>query len=287
LTRRERVATQWRERLAAAGLARLSDLLDRPLDARGPSGHWQAYTKPGLGGRERWRWDLENGRAPAAVFLKRYTHTPLAAQIDRIRRQAAAHSRAWWEFHQSERLSAAHIPVPQAVGFAEDMRGALERHSVVLLAEVAGDAFDRAWTRACQQSAPITRGLARHDIALRLGRFVAAFHGTGYCHRDLYLCHVFVELDPDARRPPRFCLIDLARTFRPRWRRMRWIIKDLAQVDTSARQIGATRSDRLRFLLAYLGLQRGAPRVRWYARRIARKSDRILRRIARKSRAST
>jgi heptose I phosphotransferase len=287
LTRRERVAAQWRERLAAAGLARLSDLLDRPLDAGSPSGRWQALTKADLGGRERWRWKLENGRVPAAVFVKRYTHMPLATQLDRIRRQAATHSRAWWEFHQSERLSAAHIPVPQAVGVVEKMRGALERRSVVLLAEVAGDAFDRVWRRACRQNAPVTRDLARHDIAVRLGRFVAAFHETGFFHRDLYLCHVFVELDTDARRPPQFCLIDLARTFRPRWRRMRWIIKDLSQVDASARQIGATRSDRLRFLLAYLGLQRGAPRVRWYARRIVRKSDRILQRIARKSRAST
>jgi heptose I phosphotransferase len=251
-----------------------------------PSGRWRAFAKPGLGGRERWRWELENGGAPAAVFVKRYGRTPLGTQLDRMRRQAATRSRAWWEYRQSERLAAARIPVPPAVGFVEEMRGTFERRSAVLLAEVSGDGFDRVWARACAQNAPVTRDLARLDLTMRLGRFIAAFHGTGFCHRDLYLCHVFADLDPSGARPPEFHLIDLARTFRPRWRRTRWIIKDLSQLDASARQIGATRSDRLRFLLAYLGLQRGAPRARWYVRRIVRKSDHILRRIARKAQRS-
>jgi hypothetical protein len=59
---------------------------------------------------------------------------------------------------------------------------------------------------------------------------------------------------------------------------LRWLIKDLAQLEYSARQAGASRSDRLRVLCAYLGLERTAPRVRWYARKIARKADSIQRR---------
>ena len=82
--------------------------------------------------------------------------------------------------------------------------------------------------------------------------------------------------------PPQFHLIDLARTFRPRWRRFRWLVKDLSQLDVSARQIGGSRSDRLRFLLAYLGLQSCTPRARRLIQRTIAKSDRILRRIARK-----
>jgi hypothetical protein len=180
-------------------------------------------------------------------------------------------------------LTAAHIGVPQPIGFVEEMCGPFERRSALLLEEAPGDGCDRVWTRLRQQDAAVTRGIARHDLIVRLARFVAAFHGTGYCHRDLYLCHVFVDLDPEASRPPRFTLIDLARTHRPRWRPMRWICKDLAQLDASARQVGASRTDRWRFLLAYLNLPRGAVRARWYARRIACKSDWILRRVVRKS----
>lgn len=276
------IAADWQERLAGAGLPHLAELLACEAPPAHLPGDWQPLTKPGLDGRERWRW--RSARAPEVVlYLKRYLHTPVREQLDRIRRQSPRHSRAWWEFHQAQELARQAVPAVRAVAAVEHMRPPLEVRSAVLLAPAAGDAFDRAWPAACARAAPVTRGAARHAVTERLARLVAAFHETGLCHRDLYLCHVFVELDESARRPPRFTLIDLARTHRPRLRRTRWLIKDLAQLDCSARQIGASRADRLRFLVAYLGLHARAPRVRWYVRRIVRKSDAILDRIARKS----
>jgi heptose I phosphotransferase len=285
---REEILPNWRERLRGAGLETLAPLLaadGRPALA----GDWHDLHKPGLGGRRRWRWVLPDAPSGIAadrdeLFIKRYEQTPPTAQLDRLRRQTARHSRAWWEYAISQQLAAAHIPAARAVGFIEEMAGPIERRSVVLFERVAGDAFDRAWAAAQRRGAVVTRGVARHDVAVRLARFVAAFHQTGCCHRDLYLCHIFVQLDESARRPPAFCLIDLARIHRPRLRRMRWILKDLAQLDASARQIGASRSDRLRWLLAYLGLTAESPRVRWYARQITRRSNAILEREARKGR---
>lgn len=279
---REEIHPAWRARLAAAGVSSLATLLGE--DPTHLPGQWTAFQKPGLRGRRRWRWQLPDG-APA-VFVKLYQAPPLQAQTDRAVRQAARQSSAAWEYGRSLMLAGADVPAVAAVGFAEEMTGPLERRSVLLLEAAPGDGLDRAWSAAERAGAPITRGLARLDFARRLGRFIAAFHGTGLCHRDLYLCHVFVELDPLGHAAPRFRLIDLARVMRPRMRRMRWLLKDLSQLDASARQIGASRADRLRCLLAYLGLQRGAPRARWYARRIVRRSDRILARIARKARAS-
>lgn len=279
------ITPPWRQRLENTGLTRLADLLDRSPTELALTGRWQSLIKPGLGGRQRWRWELtEPDGGTTVVYVKRYARTDLKAQWDRIRRQSTWHSRAWWEFLQAQRLAEGYIPTPEPIGLAEEMSGWFERRSVVLLAAVDGDAFDRVWAEAVRLGAPITRGLARHDLTVRLARFVAAFHQTGFCHRDLYLCHIFVDLDLAGRRPPHFTLIDLARTLQPCVWRMRWIIKDLSQLDSSARQIGATRADRLRFLRAYLGLQRGSPRVRWYARRIVRKSNWILRRIERQSR---
>lgn len=282
MTSNENIDPVWRERLAAGGLTSLRDLLAN--DACALAGQVETLGKPGLGGRERFRWRLGNGDDDTVLFVKRYRNTPVAQQLDRIRRQNAAHSRAWWEYRQSQALTRARIGVARAVGFAEEMTGALERRSIVLLERVPGDAFDRAWTRARDEKSPCTHGRARHDVTMRLARFVAAFHATGNCHRDLYLCHVFVELDPAATRPPTFSLIDLARTHRPRWRRTRWLVKDLAQLDCSARQIGATRTDRLRFLRAYLSNRPDRTRLRVLSKRVARKSDRILERIERKSR---
>jgi len=280
-TIRQHVAPAWSERLDDPRRNPLARLLDRDCDVRELGGQWEPLSKPGLGGRQRWRWVLDNGRV-TTLYVKRYIRTAWRDQWDRLTRQTMRHSRAWWEYQQSEQLSQAHIPAPRAVACVERMRGLFERRSAVVLERVPGDALDRIWKAACHADSPITRGIARHDFAVRLGRFASAFHGSGLCHRDFYLCHIFGEIDPRGVHPPRFCVIDLARTHRPRWRRMRWIIKDLSQLDASARQVGASRADRLRCLRAYLSLERHSARVRWYARRIVRKSDRILARIARK-----
>ena len=322
------VADEWRDRLSAAGLADPRWLIAPDSDLTTLAGKWTPLTKLGLGGRQRWRWELPAAggeHTPQVLYVKRYERTPLRAQFDRCWRQTIWHSRAWWEYTQSQQLAAKYLAVPPAVACAEQMCGPWERTSAVILAAVPGDGFDRAWqaclhgggleiTRAASagaaeatvgpaslpaaagtearptdarriEAAPVTRGAARFDVVERLARFVTAFHQTGLTHRDLYLCHVFAELDPSGRQPPRFSLIDLARTHRLRWRRTRWLVKDLAQLDFSARQIGASRGDRLRFLENYLGLLRGAARVHWYARAVAAKSDAILRRQRRKGRA--
>jgi heptose I phosphotransferase len=284
VTLRHEISPVWRERLAACELARLDVLLHRSPTEAGLPGTWDALNKPGLGGRERWRWRLPGPGFVDVVFMKRYSRPRLREQWDRVTKQAIRAGRAGWEYARSIELAAASIPAPRAVGFIEEISVGVERRGAVLLEGVPGAPLDRIWQELESEAAGSTIGLARHEFAIRLGRFIAAFHGTGLCHRDLYLCHVFADIDPSCTRPPRFALIDLARTFRPRWRRARWLIKDLAQFDASAREVGASRADRLRFLLAYLGLERGAPRAHWYARRIVAKADRITRRAARRGR---
>ncbi|MCA9244024.1 MAG: hypothetical protein KDA32_08730 [Phycisphaerales bacterium] len=275
---RSEIDARWRDALGIDENA-LRELLASDADAPLATGQWNPLTKPGLGGRRRWRWTPNGG---AVIYVKRYADTPLGAQWDRLRRQTMSRSRAWWEFEQARRLAEASVPAAAAIAFVEQMRGVLESRSVVLLAAADGAPFDARWREFEQAGAAITRGTARFDITRRLARFVGAFHGTGLRHRDLYLCHIFADIDANTPRPPRFTLIDLARVFRPRMRVTRWTIKDLSQLDASARQIGATRTDRLRFLQAYLGLQRRAPRVRWFAQRIVAKSDWIMRQIARR-----
>jgi hypothetical protein len=245
------------------------------------SGAWTLLSKPGLGRRERWRCEGEG-----VAYVKRYRRPGLRSQLDRILKQHPRHSMGWWEHAQACRLRESYVAVAESFGAAERMRGWWERASVVALGAAPGEAFDRLWPRLEAAEAPVTRGLARHDVARRLGRFVAALHGTGTCHRDLYLCHVFACLEAAGTTPASFTLIDLARTFRPRLRRMRWVLKDLSQLDYAAQQIGLRRTDRLRCLVAYLGLSPKSPRVRWYVKKVTRRSGRIYRREVRKGRAA-
>lgn len=282
MTQQAWIDPEWRELFATAGLNDLNVLL-HDADTPRLSGRWQELSKPGLNGRQRWRWQVDS-QPPRTIYVKRYFRTSLREQVDRIQHQRMRHGRAWWEFETSRRLAEAQIPAVRVIGVIEQMRGPYERRSAVLFEEAPGEPLDRAWARLRENAAPATRGPARRELAIRLGRLICAFHQTGCCHRDLYLCHIFADIDPAAAKPPRLAIIDLARVHRPVVRRMRWVLKDLSQLDASARQIGATRSDRLRFLLAYLGLESGAPRARWYARRVIQRSNRILRRIARRER---
>lgn len=271
---------QARRQLTEAGLPDVARLLATAPPALG--GQWEALCKPGLGGRERWRWHPDAAR-PASYYVKRYLAPPWREQWDRLWRQCAAHSRAWWEFRQSVELNRRHIPAVRAVAVAEQMHGPLERRSTVIFEPVTGDAFDRVWPRLSVAGAPLTRPPQRQALIRALARLITAFHTAGWCHRDLYLCHVFLDADVSGVAPPRFTLIDLARVHKPRWWRLRWLIKDLGQLDSSARPLGFTRADRLRFLATYLALPPSAPRVRFYARCIVRRSDWILRRVARKA----
>lgn len=276
-------AARWPEWLAPLGLGTIERLCNEPFPPQ-DSDAWKALTKPGLRARERWRLELNNDQAGAdTVYIKRYKRSTWREQSDRIFRQAPLRSRGWWEFHLSQNLLAKYVAAPQAVGYAERMLSILERESAVILGAVPGDGTDRVWQKLLADNSPLTRGLARKEFIQRLTRFVSAFHQTGFCHRDLYLCHIFVQFS-DAGLPE-FHLIDLARAFRPRIRRTRWVLKDLSQLDYSARQVGASRVDRMRGLVAYLGLEPGSARVRWYARAIAKRSDAILRREIRKGRA--
>lgn len=279
MRRRAVLAPPWLHRFpeGEAGLLRL--LAAEQLDGALP-GRWTRLDKAGLGGRERWRWELPDG---AVLYVKRYTRTPLREQWDRIWRQSGLHSRAAWEQRVAQHLAERFVPVVQPAAVAEEMLGLWERRSVVVLEAAAGDAVDRVLPRLLD-SAPVRAGSkGLHALTRELGRLASAFHSAGVCHRDFYLCHIFTTLADLRNADDVACtIIDLARAHRPWLRGFRWRIKDLSALDVSARQIGLPRTTRLRFLLAYLGLERGAARARTYAAHVVCKSDGVLSRMERK-----
>ena len=108
-----------------------------------------------------------------------------------------------------------------------------------------------------------------------LARIARTMHGAGLHHQDFYLTHFLV---PNDGSPDEVFVIDLGRARRCRNLSKRWIVKDLAQLDFSAS--AASRSDRARFLKAYLG-RRPTPTDRQFLRRIERKSRAIARHSSR------
>ncbi|MDB5320102.1 MAG: waaP [Phycisphaerales bacterium] len=109
------------------------------------------------------------------------------------------------------------------------------------------------------------------DLAARL-------HDRGLHHRDLYLCHFFVNESPEADTPPDIKLIDAARVARlpGLFTRQRWIVKDLAQFWYSTLALPITNDQRTRWLARYAEARKlkSADRLR---RSIERKSASIAR----------
>lgn len=96
-----------------------------------------------------------------------------------------------------------------------------------------------------------------HDVA----HIARRMHDAGLHHQDFYLTHLLLPDGPDRPTPDRptgdeegrtgIHVIDLGRArYRKRLSR-RWIVKDLAQLNYSARLL--SHSDRRRFLELYLG----------------------------------
>ena len=75
--------------------------------------------------------------------------------------------------------------------------------------------------------------------------FVRRFHAAGCRHRDLYLCHLFLDKDNALH------LIDLHRVFKPMLLSGRFRMKDIAQLYYSSPGSVISRVDRLRFYRCY------------------------------------
>ena len=231
-------------------------------------------TVANLGHRERWRLDLVDteGR-PHVLYMKRYHREPLKWRVARLWTYGLGRSPARIELDNIHACHAAGVEtIEQAVCGQEAGR------SFLVVSAVAGEALEQ-----CAEAFLADRAETPDQVAAftdMLCDLVRRFHEHGYVHRDLYTSHVFLsECDGDVR----MCLIDLARMFRPRWRKFRWRVKDLAQLKYS---MPTEWVDRWwdRFLQRYLGPGAVASADR-YARAIDRKVAFIRHQVGRRRRA--
>jgi len=156
------------------------------------------------------------------------------------------------EMQAIERLTALGVDTMKAVAYGERGHNPAARHSFIVTEELAPtvslEDFCRDWPRR-----PPPPALKRALIA-RVAEMARRMHHGGVNHRDFYLCHFLLHVDP----PPtpaalRLSLIDLHRAqVRARTPR-RWRDKDLAALYFSALAIGLTRRDKLRFVRGYFG----------------------------------
>lgn len=81
----------------------------------------------------------------------------------------------------------------------------------------------------------------------QVAQIAKTLHDHGINHRDFYLCHFLLSTTSDRK----LYLIDLHRAGLHRYLRNRWIIKDLAGLYFSSKDLGLTQHDLWHFMKAY------------------------------------
>ena len=236
--------------------------------------------KDGLGHRRRTLLKLEDAEGrPLLFYLKRYGREPLPARLKRRFTYGPDKSPAVVEAENVRSARSAGIATMEVVAAGQES-GLLGAHrSYIIVTAVPGDALSRcgedflARHRDNGLAAAFTEQLA--DLAREL-------HQAGYVHRDFYASHLFLDEQPGGFQ---LHLIDLARLFKPRWRRFRWRVKDLAQLKFSMPPEWV-RGHWGPFLAEYLGAS-GPSQADRYNRAIDRKVAAMRRRSGRRSPAGT
>jgi len=222
--------------------------------------------------RLRFEIDAPGWSQPTTVFLKRYHLPPAAHQLGNWLAARARKSCGALEYAVTSELSAAGIGTPKPICYGEQWNLLFEKRSFIIAEKIPdAKALERKLPR-CFSKPPTRENLkVRRSFIAELAHFIKRFHETGYRHRDLYFSHIFRDGDG------RFFLIDLARAFKPRLLARRFQIKDLAQLYYSAPGRQFSRTDRLRFYVAYSGRRELTVRDKVFIREVVQRVRRMAR----------
>ncbi|MDR1996648.1 lipopolysaccharide core heptose(I) kinase RfaP [Azonexus sp.] len=154
------------------------------------------------------------------------------------------------EWRAIRRLTAAGVATMRAVAWGRRGWNPARQHSFIVTEEltptVSLDEFCRDWP----QRPPATA--LKRALIDRVADMAGRMHRAGINHRDFYICHFLLHLDPVPTPAAfRLSIIDLHRAQCRLATPRRWRDKDLASLYFSVLEIGLTQRDFLRFLRAY------------------------------------
>lgn len=156
--------------------------------------------------------------AGTTYFLKRYHYSRLSIFIRAALKWNFPVLSGVTEWQRLKQLEAIDFRVPKAI--AAGLGGTLFRGlSFIVLEEMSGQSLETK----LQEANPRFTLRRKRRLARTLGQWIRRFHDAGFCHKDLYLCHIFVTEEDILG------LLDCERICHwPTGVPQRWIIKDLA-----------------------------------------------------------
>ncbi len=154
------------------------------------------------------------------------------------------------EWRAIDRLTAAGVDTMRAVAYGQRGSNPAARHSFIVTEELAPTVSLEDFCRTWREAPPPVA--LKHALIARVADMAGRMHRAGVNHRDFYICHFLLHLDPAPTAATlKLSLIDLHRAQLRAQTPRRWRDKDLSSLYFSALEIGLTRRDRLRFLRGY------------------------------------
>ncbi len=206
-------------------------------------------------GRSTARVHFHTGEGPLTVYLKRHYRLPWRSRLAALLHPSGHHSPAKSEWANLERARALGIDVPEVVAAGERIGPWGELQSFLMVAELTGclplheaipllaDGLDRA-----------SFGRLKRELIEEMAGITARLHRARVFHKDLYLCHFYLDMGEPGRVSGRcrLALIDLHRLAEHRLTAAWWRWKDLGQLLFSTMDVaGIDDRDRLRFWAEY------------------------------------
>ena len=157
------------------------------------------------------------------------------------------------EWRAIRRLAELGVETMHGVAFGQRGDNPATQHSFIVTEELAPtislEDYCREWV-----SEPPPVALKRALLG-RVAKMAGRMHRGGVNHRDFYICHFLLHLDPAPKIDDfKLSLIDLHRAHVRQSTPRRWRDKDLSSLYFSALDIGLTRRDCLRFLRLYFAM---------------------------------
>jgi heptose I phosphotransferase len=215
-------------------------------------------------GRSTGRWIVEDGGKRLAVFLKRHYRLRWWQGWLAMFWPQKGWSPAMQEWRNLKWARSQGLPVPDKVAVAEYIGPWGKLQSFLAIEELTGMLpLHEAIPQAARLLDASNFRRWKKNLTAELARLARALHDRCYFHKDLYLCHFFIpqaDLDHLVDFRGRVHLIDLHRLAHHPWTRLRWQVKDLAQLLYSSEMVGVATRDRLLFWRLYQGQ---GPRSRW------------------------
>lgn len=222
------------------------------------------------GYRTRTQFDINS---PATtLFLKRYVTPPALTQLKNWVTHRKRISFGYCDFQHTSKLASFGINTPKTISYGQQWGLLFEKRSFAISEKIPNAKSLERQLPDCFNSPATPENLKlRRRFIVELAAFIKKFHEYGYCHRDLYLAHIF--LDENGQ----FYLIDLARCFKPVLLGSRFRMKDIAQLYYSAPRSFFSRTDRMRFYLELVGKRKLTKKDKAFIRRVGGKARRMAR----------